>query len=161
MNGSIEQRLELLRGLLDSDGTCHRSKPRVSFTTVSRRIRDGFLELLWSLGFKPTFRTRKTEGKDAHEINFTSHRADVFHLKRKRDRLVSNLCSGNGRSRQRFVVGVDEVETEPVKCIKVDNEDSSYLVGREHIVTHNTTQLGVWRTLWKLGKNPNLRATGK
>lgn len=37
-----------------------------------------------------------------------------------------------------YVVGVDEVQSVPVKCIEVDNSEHVYLVGRTMVPTHNS-----------------------
>lgn len=49
MMGSIEQRRALLQGLMDSDGTSNVG--RFSFTTINRRLKDQFMQLVRSLGY--------------------------------------------------------------------------------------------------------------
>lgn len=46
---SIEQRRELVRGLMDTDGTA--SKGRFSFVSISKRLRDDLAEVIRSLGY--------------------------------------------------------------------------------------------------------------
>lgn len=46
---SIEQRKELVRGLMDTDGSA--SKGRFTFTSISKRLRDDLAEVLRSLGY--------------------------------------------------------------------------------------------------------------
>ena len=50
----IEHRLEVLRGLMDSDGSVSRSTGRAEFTSISEHLSRGALELVLSLGQKAT-----------------------------------------------------------------------------------------------------------
>ena len=49
LQGSIEQRFDLLAGLLDTDGTID-EKGRINFSTSSPKLRDNIVELCESLG---------------------------------------------------------------------------------------------------------------
>ena len=49
MLGSIEQRYDLLAGLLDTDGSID-NKGRVRYTTISPYLKDNCIELCESLG---------------------------------------------------------------------------------------------------------------
>src|SRR5690606_32647287 len=54
--GSIEQRMDLLRGLMDTDGTI--TKPgQCRFTSVSERLARDVYELVLGLGFKAHIRS--------------------------------------------------------------------------------------------------------
>ena len=55
LEGSIEQRFDLLNGLLDTDGSVDKEKGRISYYTVSPQLRDNVIELSLSLGFKATW----------------------------------------------------------------------------------------------------------
>mgnify|MGYP002862323100 CR=1 FL=1 len=55
LEGSIEQRFDLLNGLLDTDGSIDKEKGRISYYTVSPQLRDDVIELSLSLGFKATW----------------------------------------------------------------------------------------------------------
>jgi hypothetical protein len=54
LRGSREQRLELVRGLMDSGGSIGADGKRCEFGNTSKRLVDGMLELLRSLGYKPS-----------------------------------------------------------------------------------------------------------
>ena len=56
----------------------------------------------------------------------------------------------------RRLAAIEPVPTVPTKCITVDSADSTYLAGRDYVVTHNTSQL-VGRILWELGDDPTHR----
>jgi hypothetical protein len=60
LKGSIDQRLELLAGLIDSDGNYSIKTHRYTFTNTDKQLIDQVEELCWSLGFKTTISTSTT-----------------------------------------------------------------------------------------------------
>ena len=64
---SIEDRFELLRGLIDSDGNISKLG-RVEFYNTSKELVEGFFQLAESLGFKPRIRPRLVEGLDKKAV---------------------------------------------------------------------------------------------
>lgn len=147
LRASHSQRLALLQGLMDTDGTAGgNGGPQCSFVTTSKAIADGFAELVRSLGFKSKFLTfDETYGgirpacKMRYQFWFTAYpEMPVFRLKRK----VGRLSQG-GRKSQRppchRIVSIKQVESVPVKCVMVDSPTKMFLVGEGMIPTHNTT----------------------
>lgn len=139
LRGSSEQRLELLRGLMDTDGTIG-TNGCCSFCNTNRSLIDGVYELCCSLGLKPTIRDKKThlEGyitKPAWEVGFTTT-TPVFHLARKNARLPTKLRKTQG---VRYVVACDPVPNVPVRCIQVEAENGMFLCTHGMIPTHNST----------------------
>lgn len=145
LRGNFEQRIRLLQGLMDSDGSAFKSG-QCEFSTTSPALRDGAIELLRSLGFKPsTIEVRaKVNGKDcgpAWRTQFWAFQGEnVFSLGRKQVRLKP-APSNRTRSRRRQIIAVDPVASEPVRCIQVDSASSLYLAGEGMVPTHNT-QIG-------------------
>lgn len=91
---SIEQRRELLKGLMDTDGTAHGG--RLSFCTISERLRDNFLHLVRSLGYEAhvqdDYRPEKYKRSNGHAWNvsfFANDVENIFALKRKQKTLTS------------------------------------------------------------------------
>src|SRR5690606_4500394 len=146
LQSSIEQRFELLRGLMDTDGTITKAG-QCSFTTTIRQLAEQVFELIASLGFKPTIRERSISlngkrCKNAFYIDFWAYDdTPVFKLKRKLERQKKKPDSET-RASFRKIVDVQEVESVPVKCIQVDNESKLYLAGKSFIPTHNTSLIG-------------------
>jgi hypothetical protein len=145
--GSIEQRMALLQGLMDTDGSVAfsgpRRVPRCEYGTTVQRLADDVFALVASLGMKPTIiQTQATiKGKDCgpvFRICFTAY-ADrpVFKLARKRQRLAERPPRAT-RSVNRSIVDVMPVESVQVRCIKVARPDGLFLVGRSCVTTHNT-----------------------
>lgn len=145
LRASYQQRRELLRGLMDTDGTCSK-KGQCSYTTTSYQIAEGVFELLCSLGYKPTMHRRdaKLYGRyisDAYTVQFYAFKDNpCFHLQRKAERLKER--TKKTRSGVRHITDVIEVPSVPVRCIQVDNADHLYLCGKSMIPTHNTELIG-------------------
>lgn len=149
LRASVNDRLELLRGLMDTDGSVSKTG-QCSFTTAIPALRDGFAELVHSLGIKVAVCERKGQERlfpngnmyncaDNWQFSF-SLREDmsVFNLPRKKSARKSVY---HPRRTNRFgIVSVERVDSVPVQCITVDNESHLFLVGESMIPTHNCSQ---------------------
>lgn len=143
MRGSATQRLELLRGLHDSDGYACDERNHVEFSNTNKKLAFQTKELICSLGERCSItETRaKLYGIDygPHwRIHWSPSILNPFSLPRKADRLVISGKSQRLRHRHRMIVDVVEVDPVPMKCITVDSPNSMYLVGHAMIPTHNT-----------------------
>lgn len=138
--GSIEQRLSLLQGLMDTDGTIDKGG-QCEFVQKNKDITDGLCTILSSLGIKYTRCAKKPiiNGKECDEVQrvtfFTDKTKPCFRLKRKYDKLKDRL---NKRMLWKSIIGIEKVDSVPVRCITVDNADHLYLCGDKCTVTHNT-----------------------
>ena len=148
LRGSRDQRLALLQGLMDTDGTVGRranGSAQLSFSTSNKRLADQFCELLRTLGIRPqvTVRDRrlKYRGENvscatAYQIGFTT--ADpVFRLPRKR--VTQAEGSRPARTRPHRIVSVEGVDSVPVRCVLVDSPSHLFLAGTSMVPTHNTS----------------------
>lgn len=52
LTASIEQRLDLLAGLLDTDGTLVRKERKYKFSTTGEKLKDGFIKLISTFGWR-------------------------------------------------------------------------------------------------------------
>jgi replicative DNA helicase len=139
LRASEAQRRALLAGLLDSDGYANPSGT-VQFSVTSRQLANDAWELILSLGYKATMRTKQVAGRSIdsstyHIVTFTPH-DPVFRLKRKLDRQTRRTYP---TTRTRYVTEVRPVASVPVRCVQVANADHLYLAGRSWIPTHNST----------------------
>jgi intein/homing endonuclease len=139
---SINQRLELLRGLLDTDGYIDSTnKRRVEFCTVNKKLAEDVEFLCLSLGIKTHIQTGRAtlDGRyisDKYRICFTPFSdMNVFNLSRKSTLQKDIRKSDIGRV---FIVDCKKVESRPVKCIQVEHESHCYLAGKYLIPTHNS-----------------------
>lgn len=144
-HGSKEQRLELIRGLLDTDGTVDRRTGSVSFTTVSEGLAHDFAEVIHSIGgiakiSKSSNRTYaykgvRTKCRDSYTVSVRySEPRDLFKLSRKKQYTKENYQYKNLKLK---IVEIIYKGEEPVKCIEVDHKDHLYITDN-YVVTHNT-----------------------
>lgn len=138
--GSIEQRIELLRGLMDSDGSI-KPKNKIAFYTTSKRLANDVVELVNSLGGTSIIHSydRTKHGKGIEYLVSLRIEINPFHLRRK----AEIFTSGSSRNKVRYVVSAECVRKEDAQCLMVDSLDHTYITGRNYIVTHNTTTLSV------------------
>lgn len=131
--GSVKQRLDLLRGLMDTDGSAR--KNRIVFHTLSIGLVKGISNLVQSLGGQTIIRSydRINEGKGIeYQVNVRINICP-FHLKRK-----ANEWSKR-RNLSRYIADIEYVGEEESRCIHVTAPDHLYLTNH-YIVTHNTLQ---------------------
>lgn len=139
LRGSHQQRLQLLQGLMDTDGNANTVRGQAIFSTCDKGLSDSVRELLISLGQRPNQWAGKGHGfgleVDVYPIAFRPQGIKPFTLTRKQGR-VDGLSRGN--SWRRVVVSADVAPTVPTQCIAVDSSDNTYLCGRDMVITHNT-----------------------
>jgi len=139
LRGSIEQRTRLLHGMMDSDGGTQGSG--CEFYTSSAQLRDDFLELARSLGYKCRVRSKQSKlygvpKKIAYTVWFLAHGdRPIFKYPRKQDKVV--YCKTR-RATHKTIRSIVPVESVPSRCLTVDNEDHLFLCGEAYTVTHNT-----------------------
>ena len=159
LEAGIEQRWELLRGLMDSDGMCDKSG-RCSFTNKSLKLARAVLHLALSLGLKATMTETWSQLKGQtfgpyFLVAFVPRPGSrVFHLERKQARVKG---AQNARALNRYVVSVLPAGDRSVRCIQV--EGHIYLAGRELVATHNSLIASVLWETWEWGPagKPGLR----
>lgn len=140
LRAGVEQRYELLRGLMDTDGYCSK-RGECEFSQKSKDFINDFSELLSSLGIKHTVRHKKImcNGKEcsAYSVKFFCDKTTpCFKLKRKVERLKGHLAP---RMLNKSIIDIEPVDSVPTKCIMVDSPSHLYLAGRRMTATHNST----------------------
>ena len=140
LRASRQQRIDLLQGLMDSDGNANPHRKQCVFTTCDRALSDSVMELLFSLGQRPNqaVTTQRGFGKTvtAYPVHFRPlHGLQPFVLPRKADRVGD---WGPGRSGTRRLVSIEQIASVPTQCIAVDSPDHTYLCTERWLVTHNT-----------------------
>lgn len=140
LRASTEQRLALLQGLFDSDGSANSTRKQIVFSTTDESLADGVFELLVSLGQRPLKNSVVATGfgktVKAYPVSFRPQgNMEFFKLTRKL-RLTKDW--GPGHSYRRLIVSVDPIESVPTQCIEVDSSDNTYLCTRHMLITHNT-----------------------
>jgi hypothetical protein len=142
---SVENRLSILNGLLDTDGTVDHRQGKLSFCTTSEKLAKDVQFLVQSLGGistinicekKYTYNNIKKSGRKTFvlQIKLPSN-ISPFCLKRKSD--IYSKFINNMHEPKRFIDSVEFIGQKEAQCISVENESHLYLVN-DFIVTHNT-----------------------
>lgn len=144
----VDTRLSILQGLMDTDGSI--SRGCIEFCSTSKRLADGVLFLVRSLGGRATIRERFTKykchgeihtGRKSYRISIKINGMSLFKLKRKADRTKDFK-----KTHDRVLVKIEKTEIKPTICLSVSHPSGLYLA-KDFIVTHNTAYL--LNTAWK------------
>jgi hypothetical protein len=158
--GSYEQRLALLQGLMDTDGTISVSG-QAAFTNTNKNLAEGVHYLASSLGLRPRIKEGRATLQDRDcgpkwTITFTPSGLPIFRLERKLRRVVPVGDGTQGGPRLRRVESIGPAEQVPTQCITVDNDSHIFLIGTSLIPTHNTMTLSVNYVTYRICTNPNI-----
>lgn len=143
--GSIDQRKQLLYGLMDTDG-CVEEKNRYSFSTTSERLKNDFIYLCRSLGYIATVSTdnrdvKYTTGK-AYDIRIQTDDI-IFSSKKHIDKYKLNFekyIRNRNYGRTNDHIRIESITykcNEDALCIFVEDKDHLYIAG-DFLTTHNT-----------------------
>lgn len=150
---SKEDRLNLLKGLIDTDGTITKSRGTPSYTTTSEQLADDVCFLARSLGYNCRKSKKENVGYKDKDGNFV-HCRDCYNVYIYTDDIICNLkrkiakiqprTSNYHKSKQLYSIIVDVKCLGPqhIRCISVENESGLYLTN-DFIVTHNSYLTGV------------------
>lgn len=128
---SKKVRLELLKGLMDTDGTCE-DNGNSGYTTVSERLAQDVLFLVRSLGINCNLNISSNSYGLVYNIRIYTD-TPIFKLSRKysKQKITKNRA---------FKTGIRKIEyigKKRAKCVTVDSQDHCYLIG-DFVVTHNS-----------------------
>jgi len=139
-----EQRWELLRGLMDSDGCVSTEKGQSIYVTILDNLAKNVQQLLWSLGIKntlttvPSTRYGEPTGETCYLVKFTTFDDMVVSkLKRKTERSISR--NKKSRSHYHYISSIEPLNYKvDMRCIQVDSPSHMYLAGESFVPTHNS-----------------------
>lgn len=154
LTASKRQRLELLAGLLDTDGTLVRKERRYQFSTTCERLKEDFVSLVYTFGWrcsvkcdKPTVSSSGIKGNfPVWTVAFNPTEFIPCVLQRKQLREFS-------KQRRIAVKSVERIEPKPGNCISV--EGGMYCAGKTMKPTHNST-LCIFFMSMLMGKRPDV-----
>lgn len=118
LRGSVNQRQRLLQGMIDFKGIVIGNGKDTVLNFLDESLADDVAELISSLGY-------------------IVYQDKYFSFDEKRHNKVIHVVSYNFSESYFSIVSVDRVDSVPVRCIQVDNDDHMYLAG-DFIPTHNT-----------------------
>lgn len=132
----FSQRLNLLKGLIDSDGHIDNARGRAIFNSTSQRLAEDVAELASSLGecVSTSIAHAKGFGKEVLCYGVTWKPVHCpAGMPRKADRFRERIVNT-----YRSIRSIEKVNSVPTKCISVDSETETYLAGHSMFPTHNT-----------------------
>ncbi len=168
LNASHKQRLELLQGLIDTDGQVgapgnigehgHPCKSgTVSYSTTSEQLANDVAYLVRSLGGLAkisgrqtyyTYKGVKKAGRPSWRVNIRMRNVgDLATVSHKRDRLTETNQYSETLSLR--IATITEVGSVECQCISVDHPTHLYITD-DFVVTHNTAM--AMKTIVNLGK---------
>lgn len=154
--GSVDQRIALLQGLVDTDGYINdRHMCEIAFSAKYEKLCDDTLQLIHSLGIKVTKKYKK--GTNSFSLYFYADgtKFDVCRLSYKKANI--NYCQTklHRYTSSRTIINVQKLPDKKLaKCITVDNERHMYLCGTNYLPTHNSTVVAAY-CLWYAIFNSN------
>jgi SNF2 family DNA or RNA helicase len=132
-----EVRLQVLQGLLDTDGHVRPADNNIEYCTTSLMLARDVQFLIQSLGGTARIREKETTGRLAYRMSvILPGEVAPFRLSRKADVYQPRQKYPPSRA----IVDITPVGTKPCQCIAVDAPDHLYVTD-DFIVTHNTIQL--------------------
>jgi hypothetical protein len=142
LDSSRSQRMELLRGLMDTDGTApHRS---CDYRTTSERLALGVQELVRSIGGIATISKRQASyKKGGKQIDCRDYFIVSIRVNDKKEIYGSAQKSKSARPRTKkplrlCIKSIEAAGWAECQCIKVSHPSGLYITDSD-IVTHNTT----------------------
>ena len=149
LRASSRQRLALLQGLIDTDGSVNENG-MIEFCNTNPNLAFGVQELAISLGVKTSIAESRAMlyGKDCGpRWRVTFYLQNAAYLTRKRERTRNGV-----RTPSRYLT-VTKVDSVPTQCIEVDSPSHLYLAGRGLLVTHNSTMFTHDLPAWILARD--------
>lgn len=127
-----EERLALLQGLMDTDGSVD-INGFVEYSTSSKQLAEDVVTLVRSLGYIATVQQRKTTHLDSYRIHIRGkYDKELFRLTRKRNRVDEYKIA-----KPLTIVSVEEDVVEEAQCIRVSHPSALFVID-QYVVTHNS-----------------------
>ena len=155
-NGSFNQRMELLRGLMDTDGTLSYSTGRnnktisfgsLSYSTSSKKLANDVQRLVWSIGGIAAIKEKKPfYQKDGEKIYCRTNYIVSIRFRDPKSLFFVARKRGKAPNAEQYQysdlkIQVDRIEKlsnkEDCRCIEIDSNEHLYVVD-DYVVTHNT-----------------------
>lgn len=139
LNASLDQRLALLRGLMDIGGRFNPHLPFIEFNTTSMALAEQVKSLLYSVGCKARCQVKTTEYKNKVYYQVLVHAqipSLLFKLTDKREKCV-DVNPDTQYGLRLKITNIEKIEKSSGRCIFVDHPDHLYITD-DYICTHNT-----------------------
>lgn len=140
---SIEQRMELLRGLMDSDGYIM-DTGHTSYATCSKQLADDVVEIIRSLGGRARVREKHTKSQFgtpclSYDISFKlpPELGSVVKYSKLKTERYEKVLSKKTWCKKRRIESILPCGTGDTACIAVEDEGALYLIDG-FVPVHNT-----------------------
>ena len=145
LNGSYEQRLELIRGLMDTDG-CVGKNGNISYGTSSQQLAKDAALLFRSMGdmvytgkYVPlyTYKGEKLKGNNSYSLFIRTRNPKLYFTRPGRaDRAKETNQYSYGLKLR--IENIEKIDIDYATCIAVSHPSKLY-VAEDYVVTHNTS----------------------
>lgn len=159
--GSIEQRKQLLYGLMDTNG-CVKAKNRYIFSTTSKRLCNDIVYLCRSLGYIATVSNDKRSKKYTKGISYEViiHTNDIIfssekHLSRYRKNLEEYPTLYQRTNDHVYIKSIEKIGVSDARCIFIDDDMHLYIID-DFVTTHNS--FGAILSCAEPSLDPNFKA---
>jgi phage terminase large subunit-like protein len=158
LRASYDQRLALLQGLVDTDGTVCKKRGCTTFSSTSKQLALGFRELVRSLGVKAGWSEAPAmlDGKHCG----TSYKILFYHSQAAYTPRKAQNCRDQYRTPNTYIDVTLLGERRDTVCIEVDSESHLFLCGRSMTPTHNSTYTSMLAPAYFMGRFPNFNVIG-
>lgn len=155
---NIQERIQLLQGIMDTDGWTDKRDALCEFDTTSEQLCKDVLELIRGLGGKASYSTKQGKYKNkekviecqkVYRIYFTIRGINPFYLKRKAEKFSEPKFNY-----QKIITNIEKVRQEECQCIMIDHPEHLYVTDG-YTLTHNT-EIGKRFMSFCIGNAPNL-----
>lgn len=148
---TVEERIELMQGLMDTDGYVD-DRGHMSYSTISKQLAEDVAFIVRSLGGVATIKKGaagyKKDGEyiqcnDCYDVHFrTKINPELVSIPRKKERAKYEFNGGASELGKR-IVDVEYIGEQTSRCITVDDPSGLYVVD-DFTVTHNSFLGASW-----------------
>ena len=136
---SRNQRINLIRGLMDADGFYDKIHKTFIMSTDYYWQADGLIKVLSSLGVRATLNRINRPGYNTvsrvcYDVKFKTSKFNPFMCRNQEVECVEPKMSYYS------IKNIEKTETIKTQCIQVDSPSHTYLCTRRMLVTHNTNK---------------------
>lgn len=138
LSASEQQRLDLLAGIIDTDGCCSKKEKKYHISTINEELKDGIVSLISTFGWRANVSVKKAKTSSSgiagkHDV-YTIGFSPTFKIP---CRVLRKQMDDFSEQRKISIVSIERVKPKTGNCIQV--EGGIYCVGKTMIPTHNST----------------------
>lgn len=128
-----QTRIDLVRGLMDTDGSIDR-RGMIEYSSSSRELALDMKEVLESLGCLVSINKKETTCLPSYRLYIKDvHDIGLFYLKRKSSRIKKH----HGYTKYIYIAAIKKADSQECKCITIDSNDRLYITDN-FVATHNS-----------------------